>query len=79
MIISTQSINVAATIFLALALATGGLVEAAAKAKKTPVAMIMQAKGDVTYTKNSKKWKKVRKNKFLFIHRPNKKGKYTQF
>ena len=66
MIISTQSINVAATIFLALALATGGLVEAAAKAKKTPVAMIMQAKGNVTYTKNSKKWKKVRKNKFLF-------------
>ena len=31
-----------------------------------PVAMLTQAKGDVTVSKNGKKWKKVRRNKFLF-------------
>jgi hypothetical protein len=34
--------------------------------KKDPVAVIFQVKGKVEYTKNGKKWKKVRRNKFLF-------------
>nr|CRH07728.1 Magnetotaxis protein MtxA . Highly conserved in MTB [Candidatus Magnetococcus massalia] len=33
---------------------------------KTPVAMFMQPKGTVEYSKNGTKWKKVRRNKFLF-------------
>ncbi|MBF0588627.1 MAG: hypothetical protein HQL53_05820 [Magnetococcales bacterium] len=35
-------------------------------AKGSPVAMIMNVKGTVEYTKNGTKWKKVRRNKFLF-------------
>lgn len=31
-----------------------------------PVAMLTQTKGDVKVSKNGKKWKKVRRNKFLF-------------
>jgi len=34
-------------------------------AGKNPVAVLSQVKGDVTYSKNGKKWKKVRRNKFL--------------
>jgi len=34
--------------------------------KKDPVAVLFQVKGKVEYTKNGKKWKKVRRNKFLF-------------
>lgn len=34
--------------------------------KKDPVAVLYQVKGDVQYTRNGKKWKKVRRNKFLF-------------
>jgi len=34
-------------------------------ARKAPVAVLSQVKGDVTYSKNGKKWKKVRRNKFL--------------
>ena len=59
-------LNVVATILLAVSIVAGGVTNAAAKAKKLPVAMFMQAKGDVTYSKNTKKWKKIRKNKFLF-------------
>ncbi|MEG3638353.1 DUF7354 domain-containing protein [Magnetococcus sp. PR-3] len=33
---------------------------------KTPVAMFMQPKGKVEYSKNGTKWKKVRRTKFLF-------------
>jgi hypothetical protein len=33
---------------------------------KDPVAVLFQAKGNVEYTKNGVKWKKVRRNKFLF-------------
>lgn len=33
---------------------------------KDPVAVLYQVKGDVKYTRNGKKWKKVRRNKFLF-------------
>lgn len=34
--------------------------------KRDPVAVLFQVKGKVEYTKNGKKWKKVRRNKFLF-------------
>jgi len=37
-----------------------------ALAKGVPVAMMTQVKGDVQYSKNGTKWKKVRRNKFLF-------------
>ena len=37
-----------------------------ALAKSPPVAMLTQVKGDVQYSKNGKKWKKVRRNKYLF-------------
>lgn len=57
-------LKLAIALFAALSLVVGGA--AMAKPKKTPVAMIMQAKGKVEYTKNGKKWKKVRRNKFLF-------------
>ncbi len=33
---------------------------------KDPVAVLFQVKGNVEYTKNGEKWKKVRRNKFLF-------------
>ncbi len=33
---------------------------------KDPVAVLFQVKGNVEYTKNGIKWKKVRRNKFLF-------------
>ena len=35
-------------------------------AKRGPVAVLSLAKGKVEYSKNAKKWKKVRRNKFLF-------------
>ena len=34
--------------------------------KKDPVGVLFQVKGKVEYTKNGTKWKKVRRNKFLF-------------
>jgi magnetotaxis MtxA-like protein len=34
--------------------------------KKDPVGVLFQVKGKVEYTKNGKKWKKVRRTKFLF-------------
>jgi hypothetical protein len=34
--------------------------------KRDPIAVISQVKGKVEYTKNGRKWKKVRRNKFLF-------------
>ncbi len=34
--------------------------------KKDPVAVLFQVKGKIEYTKNGKKWRKVRRNKFLF-------------
>ncbi|MGN7613402.1 DUF7354 domain-containing protein [Magnetococcales bacterium HHB-1] len=37
-----------------------------ALAKAPPVAFLMQVKGGITYTKNNVKWKKIRRNKFLF-------------
>lgn len=37
-----------------------------ALAKEPPVSMLTQIKGDIQYSKNGKKWKKVRRNKFLF-------------
>jgi len=36
------------------------------KKGKAPITMIMNVEGKVEYTKNGKKWKKVRRNKFLF-------------
>lgn len=36
------------------------------KKGKAPITMIMNVEGQVEYTKNGKKWKKVRRNKFLF-------------
>ncbi|MBF0622227.1 MAG: hypothetical protein HQL54_09915 [Magnetococcales bacterium] len=35
-------------------------------AKEPPVLMLMQVKGTIEYSKNGTKWKKVRRNKFLF-------------
>lgn len=35
-------------------------------AKSPPVAMLTQVKGKIEYSKNGTKWKKVRRNKFLF-------------
>ncbi|MBF0379409.1 MAG: hypothetical protein HQL69_00200 [Magnetococcales bacterium] len=35
-------------------------------AKSPPVAMLIQVKGKIEYSKNGTKWKKVRRNKFLF-------------
>jgi hypothetical protein len=37
-----------------------------ALAKSPPVAMLTNVKGKIEYSKNGKKWKKVRRNKFLF-------------
>ena len=37
-----------------------------ALAKEPPPTMVMHAKGKVEYSKNGIKWKKVRRNKFLF-------------
>ncbi len=34
--------------------------------KKDPVGVLFQVKGKIQYTKNGKKWKKVRRTKFLF-------------
>lgn len=34
---------------------------------KDPVAVLFQVKGKVQYTKNGRKWKKVRNSKFLFV------------
>ncbi len=33
---------------------------------KDPIAVLFQVKGNVEYTRNGEKWKKVRRNKFLF-------------
>ncbi|MCP4751446.1 MAG: hypothetical protein GY866_11170 [Proteobacteria bacterium] len=38
-----------------------------AYAVKDPVGVLFKTKGKVEYTKNGKKWKKVRRNKFLFV------------
>ena len=35
-------------------------------AKRVPVGMVMEPKGTVEYTKKGKKWKKVRRNKFMY-------------
>lgn len=37
-----------------------------AYAKKVPVGMLANPQGKVEYTKNGKKWKKVRRNKFMY-------------
>ncbi|MBT3347183.1 MAG: hypothetical protein HOM84_05310 [Thiotrichales bacterium] len=42
------------------------LAKKAKKKKGAPVTMIMNVEGGIEYTKNGKKWKKVRRNKFLF-------------
>jgi len=36
------------------------------KKKGAPVTMIMNVDGEIEYTKNGRKWKKVKRNKFLF-------------
>lgn len=35
--------------------------------KRDPVAVLFKVKGDVEYSKKGNKWKKVRRNKFLFV------------
>ena len=37
-----------------------------AYAKKVPIGMLANPQGKVEYTKNGKKWKKVRRNKFMY-------------
>lgn len=49
-------------IFSVLFLAAGSLYAAS----KDPVGVLFQPKGNVEYTKKGKKWKKIRRNKFLF-------------
>ncbi len=45
----------------------GDLVLAKGKKKKgAPVTMIMNVEGQIEYSKNGKKWRKVKRNKFLF-------------
>lgn len=51
---------------LILILAAGLFALSSAYAGKDPVGVLFQVKGKVEYTKNGKKWKKVRRNKFLF-------------
>ncbi|MBF0454664.1 MAG: hypothetical protein HQL72_07570 [Magnetococcales bacterium] len=41
-------------------------VGAEAFAKSPPVAMLTQVKGKIEYSKDGQKWKKIRRNKFLF-------------
>jgi len=50
--------------------------------KRDPIGVLFQVKGKVEYTKNGRKWKKVRRNKFLFAGYqirtgPNGSGKIT--
>ncbi|HIJ22287.1 MAG: hypothetical protein HON68_07865 [Gammaproteobacteria bacterium] len=61
-------VKILATSVLSLLLVVqGDLVLAKGKKKKgAPVTMIMNVDGEIEYSKNGKKWKKVRRNKFLF-------------
>lgn len=58
-----HAITRSALLFLALIFIG---VSAPAFAKAPPVLMLMQPKGTVEYSKTGTKWKKVRRNKFLF-------------
>lgn len=42
------------------------LVGSVQAGKRDPVAVLFQVKGQVEYSKNGKKWKKIRRNRFLF-------------
>ena len=56
-------------LFVGIFCLTGGLIVAPASAAKkvaAPFAVIYKVKGDVTYNKKGKRWKKLRRNKFLF-------------
>ena len=35
-------------------------------AKKIPLGMLVEIKGKIEYSKNGKRWKKVRRNKFVY-------------
>ena len=37
-----------------------------AMAKKIPLGMLLEIKGKIEYSKNGKRWKKVRRNKFVY-------------
>ena len=37
-----------------------------ALAKKIPLGMLVEIKGKIEYSKNGKRWKKVRRNKFVY-------------
>ena len=50
-------------LFIVFFFSVGGSVAAS----KDPVGVLYQVKGQVEYTKNGKQWKKVRRNKFLFV------------
>lgn len=55
------------TVMSALLVVQGDLALAKGKKKKgAPVTMIMNVEGQIEYSKNGKKWRKVRRNKFLF-------------
>jgi len=59
--------KILATAVLSLLLVMQGGLAMAKKGKgKAPVTMIMNVEGQIEYSKNGKKWKKVRRNKFLF-------------
>lgn len=58
-----RNLTRSALLFLALLIAGIG---GPAAAKEPPVLMLMKPQGTVEYSKNGTKWKKVRRNKFLF-------------
>ncbi len=63
----SRMIKIIATLVLSLLLVVQGeSVLAAGKKSRAPVTMIMNVEGTVEYSKNGTKWKKVRRNKFLF-------------
>jgi hypothetical protein len=51
--------------FLFFSIANIGFAKS--KSKQKPLGVLYKVTGDVKYTKNGKKWRKVRRNKFLFI------------
>ena len=53
------------TKFLILLSMIGFVTGSVYAGKRDPVAMLFQVKGKVEYSRNGKKWKKVRRNKFL--------------
>ena len=52
--------------FLVFFLFVSSLILQPALAKKIPLGMLVEIKGKIEYSKNGKRWKKVRRNKFVY-------------